>query len=81
MTLAYKDIFAIVSTLDDCLMMDEDGSSEIKVSDSCLVISRELQRGALRIVFDEGSTGTCCYHHYLKNWVTGKKSVMIITDY
>ncbi len=66
MPLSYKDIFAVVSTIDDCLMLDEEGSTQIEAEADTqeniyqLVFSRKLQAGKLEITIDE-ELGSCRY--------------------
>jgi hypothetical protein len=70
MALSYNDIFALVSMIDDCTMLAEEGSCQVETlsaSGHTLCFSRRLHCGELRITVDDGCMGTCEYITYRKN--------------
>ena len=70
MALSYSDIFTLVSMIDDCTILAEEGSCQVEIvsgSGHPLCFSRRLHCGELRITVDDGCMGTCEYITYRKN--------------
>jgi hypothetical protein len=70
MALSYNDIFALVSMIDDCTILANEGSCQVEIGSGTghpLCFSRRLNCGELKITVDDGCMGTCEYIAYRKN--------------
>lgn len=70
MALSYNDIFALVSIIDDCTILAEEGSCQVEIVSGGghpLCFSRRLHCGELRVTVDDGCMGTCEYIAYRQN--------------
>ncbi|WP_310422853.1 hypothetical protein [Chamaesiphon sp. VAR_48_metabat_135_sub] len=70
MALSYNHIFALVSMIDDCTILAEEGSCQVEIvsgSGHPLCFSRRLHCRELKIPVDDGCMGTCEYIAYRKN--------------
>jgi hypothetical protein len=71
MTLSYNDIFALVNTIDDCTVLEEEGSCQVAVLsalDRTLCFSRQLYCGELKVTVDNEGTGICEYIAYRRTY-------------
>jgi C-terminal processing protease CtpA/Prc len=67
MSLTYQDVCAVVSTIDDCLMLAEEESTQVEMDDDVMRFSRKLKCGELVVTIDGSSTGEVQYIHQRKN--------------
>jgi hypothetical protein len=64
MATSFEKIVDLVSTIDDCLMLDENGACTIEViskKDGKICLSRTLQCGDLYIIVGNDEQGSCGY--------------------
>jgi hypothetical protein len=83
MALTYSDIFALVNTIDNCTVLENEGSCQVEIlSDSghTLCFSRQLYCGELRVTIDDGCIGTCEYIAHRKN-LTGDTQTIPATRF